>query len=936
MLVVVDWLNEYLSEPLSPVQITSAMESAGIEVEETRHPPLFDDKIITTTVEEIKPHPEADKLKTAVVKAGDTKQEVVCGAPNLKKGQRVVLAQVGSKLPDGTKIQKTEIRGQTSNGMLCSERELGLGSNHDGILELGPEVKTQTPLKEVFGAGYTVIDVKHAANRWDLQSYQGIVSEIAAHSNVQALLEDASNPVERPDRVDNLFQNNVQEEVPVYGLIKLKVSKDGIQDSPAWMQQRLRLSGIKPINGVVDVTNYVMLDTGQPVHAFDVDSLNGSIEVRFAKADDTLTTLDGTERTLSSNDLVIADKSGPVALAGVIGGQSTEITQETNNVIIEAATFANNLVRKSAQRHGLRTEASARFERGIPMQAAKRALKRTTSLLIEHMSAEAVSYQSETNRWPWVQHIGLQVSKAMALSGLSGLTTDNVAEELHKLQFEGRPFDIVEEARKHLGKPYKFGAKFRTDGTEAFDCSYLIDYIYSLIDVHVGHTALGQYELGTPVSENDLRPGDVVFYEGKMDKSANDHFYTSSGNGEKEKNNLENTKNVGHNGIYVGDNKVVTAGEYRFDNGQWVKREEPGVIEVELEEFTENPGYLGARRYVDKLEDYVAITVPWWRPDVTNQEDVIEEVVKLVGLDKVQSTLPPWSPANVSVDNYWHRLNEIRWLFYGLGLFEVTTYPFVSDDDITTFKLESSHLELANPRSQEQSYLRTTLLPLLVRSIVNNTNYRDEFSMFEIARVFEPQEGELLPKEHLKLGIAAKVDNVLELKGIIDQLMEHTNINQKVEIEDSTKNTFLHPGRQARLLRDKDTVGWFGELHPDILATLKHKDMITYAEIDLSALLNNWQQAQCQPLPKYPSSYRDVTVSVAPQVRWQDLYGSLKQIENARFSFADEYYKDEQKSITIHIELQAIDATLTDKDIQNRMQKIQKVLEHNHGAQIVL
>lgn len=931
MLVVVEWLNEFLSEQLSVTQVTVALEASGIEVEETVRPPEFDDKIVTATVEEIKPHPNADKLRLATVSTADKRYEIVCGAPNLYEGQRAVLAQIGARLPDGTDIKETEIRGQASQGMLCSERELGLGGGHEGIVDLGPEVEPGTPLSAVYDDSYTLVDVDTPTNRWDIQGYIGIAREVAAHTEAGLVFDDAKPTDSQAERKETLFENQVPDAVPCYGLVQLTLPEGELPDSPPWMQQRLRFHGIKPSNAVVDVTNYAMMVTGQPLHAFDGETLHGKITVRYAGTDELLTTLDGTERTLSSSDLVIADDTAPIALAGVIGGSRSEISARTTAVTLEAATFEGALVRKTAKRHGVRTEASLRFERGIPQQAVNPALRYAVHLLREHAGGEVSAYQTERAKWPWVQHIGVPASRTAALSGVDGLSRTDIAGQLQKLQFEARPFDIAAEARSHIGKPYKWGANYKTDGTEAFDCSYLVDYLYSLVGVEVGHTALGQYELGNPVEQDELRPGDVVFYEGKIEHSATDHYYTRNGDRTHTKHALEETKKVGHNGIYIGDGKVVMAAEYRYQNGEWVEREEPGVIETELSEFTQNGGYLGARRYVENLDDYVTVTVPWWRPDVTMLEDIVEEVVKLIGLAEIPATLPSWQPREVTPDEYWHRLNELRWLLYGLGLFEVTTYPFMSEDDITTFHLDKEHLKLANPRSQEQAYLRTTVLPLLVKSVAHNAGYSREFGIFEMARVFFPETEQQLPTERLKLGIAVQTGSVLKLKGYIDQLLHH--IHGDGELETDIQRVFGHPARQAHIRIGDETVGWFGEVHPDILANLKSRESIMAAEIDVTALLRHWQPARFRPLPKYQSSYRDVTIWVPSHMQWQDLQKSVEHVADVEAAFADEYHKEGKKAVTIHLELIAREATLTDADIRDRVERVTRILKTEYGAE---
>lgn len=933
MNIVVRWLNQFLSEPLSSTQVANALEAAGMEVEDLWHPPEFDNEIITAEVMEVKSHPNADKLQLAVVKDGSRQHEVVCGAPNLHAGQRVVWARPGATLPDGTVIEQTTIRDVTSEGMLCSERELGLGSAHEGLLDVGPEADIGVPLHTVFTAEYTVIEAKTAANRWDLQSYVGIAREVAAHTGVDLVDITEASPKGSPQRVENMFVNQVPEQVPFYGLVRLELDAEAA--TPPWMRTWLRLSGVKPVNAVVDLTNYVMLHSGQPLHAFDAGAVQGGVEVRFAAADETLTTLDGVERTLSSDDLVIADAHQPIALAGVIGGQTTEINDQTTTIILESATFDGALVRKTAKRHGLRTGASARFERGLPLHAPRYALRQAVSMLGEYAEATALRYQHERNAWPWVQHIGVRVSRMRTLLGMEDVTREDIASNLGRLHFDAEPFDIVAAARQQVGKPYKFGANYKTDGSDAFDCSYLIDYLYSLIGVRIGHTALGQYELGEPVDEADLLPGDVLFMEGKIEHSATDHYYKSDNDGNKMRYDLDDAKPVGHNGMYIGDGRVVMAAQYSYQEGEWREREEQGVVETDLEEFTGNPGYLGARRYVDDLADYVRATVPWWRPDVRNEQDILEEVVKLFGLDSLPSSLPPWHPVEAPTGHPWQQIDELRWLLYGFGLHEVATYPFISEEDIAMFRQPEQHLKLANPRSSEQAYLRSSLLPLLTYAVANNTSYSYEFGVFECARVFMPEEGGQSSRESTKLSIVYQGEDVLHLKGILDGIAKHAHLSPDIRTE--TEYPFLHPTRQARLELDGDVLGYYGMLHPEIEQSLKPRQPILCAELDMEVLRAHWQPAQFQPLPKYPSGYRDVTVVVDPQVSWQDVCRALEGLEALRVAFRDEYHReDSRKAVTLHVEVQAREATLTDEAIEARLQEVAATLERELDADVPL
>ncbi len=922
MLIVAEWINQYLSRGVSISEINEALESAGIEVEGVISPPEFDKKLVVAEVVDVKPHPDDGNLQIAVVSTPENRYEVVCGAPNLAQGQRSVLAMPGSVLPGGEKIKQTEIRGVNSEGMLCSEKELGLTDNHEGIVDLGSEVEAGKLLNSLSLGDYVIIDVTTAANRWDLQSYSGIAREVAAHTGVGFTDEEIDRMDFDSGKESKMFINHIPDKVKDYTLVKLECDAVVGLLGQEKIKRRLRLSGIKSINSVVDATNYAMLATGQPLHAFDASKIKGKVEVRFANKGESIKTLDGVERSLVSDDIVIADDSGPIALAGVIGGADTEVSDSTKEIILESATFPSVYVRKTAQRHGLRTEASSRFERQLPIQAALRGMESLVSMLKEFNSMKVVESHHERNDWPWVQHIGLRLSKARQLTGIKELSMQQIVGHLELLGFEAGGFDIAELARGHLGKPYKLGAKFKTDGLDAFDCSYLIDYLYSLIGIRVGHSAYQQYQNGFEVGVDDLVVGDLLFRGGPWVELS-----------ESERGGIS------HVALYIGDGKIIEAKDYARDkNGEWQQIPEPDrkVVESDLESIVKDPQFVGARRYVNSLDDFIFATVPWWRPDVKIPEDAIEEVIKLIGLEKVPATLPHWHPSSAVVDWDLRRDDEVRRLLYGLGAFEVTTYPFISESDIGLFKQTSDHFRLQNPRSQEQAYLRNSLMPLLVRSVVNNSTYKDKFVIFELAKVFGVDGDNQLPNERHKLGLACQSDDILDLKRHIDALFGHAHLDITIEMTNSIQK-YLHPSRQAVIFGPKsEELGWFGVVHPDITSELKSRSPIMYAEIDLIKLKESWSQADFEPLSAYQSSYRDITLEVARDVTWDSVYRVLSELDDVECSFKDEYHKDDKKALTIHVELKARERTLSEDDIKDRIERIVRLLTRYLDAEITL
>jgi phenylalanyl-tRNA synthetase beta chain len=278
-----------------------------------------------------------------------------------------------------------------------------------------------------------------------------------------------------------------------------------IGPSPKWMQDRLAAAGVRPINNVVDVTNYVMLEWGQPMHAFDMSKVDGKIVVRRAKEGEKLTTLDGVERKLTKEDLVIADGGKVIGLAGVMGGLNSEVTEKTTTVVLEAAVFDRTRVRRTAQRLALRSEASNRFEKGIPLGLPEIAIERAAKLLTEIpgglagitpiVKPIAGPSVDALSKWIWTWRVGLELSRLKKFLGID-ISSEKAIEILKGLGFEAEKFDFKAAARSQVGKPYILGASYKTHGDMAFDCSYLTDYLYSRIGQFIGHTSLAQYELG--------------------------------------------------------------------------------------------------------------------------------------------------------------------------------------------------------------------------------------------------------------------------------------------------------------------------------------------------------------------------------------------------------------------------------------------------------
>ena len=383
MRVPLSWLREYVDLEIPVDELSHRLTMAGIEVGEAivigGWPECFVGHVLS-----VQPHPQADRLSLCQVTTGVEEMEVVCGAPNVAAGQKVCFAKVGATLYNSHSgkqetLKPARIRGVVSQGMICSELELGLGDNHDGIVVLPEDAPTGMVLDQYLGD--TVLDLELTPNRLDCLSILGIAREVAALTGKRVREPEVSYPDDGPPIQDSVSISVADPDL-CHRYTASLITGMTIGPSPSWLQDRLTKAGLRPINNVVDVTNYVMLEYNQPLHAFDYDRLKGgAVIVRRAKPGETLTTLDGVEHKLSTEVLVIADAHDPIGIGGVIGGANSEISPETTSVLLESATFNSRNNRRTAQELRAHTEATLRFEKGLDTELAPIALRRATQLI---------------------------------------------------------------------------------------------------------------------------------------------------------------------------------------------------------------------------------------------------------------------------------------------------------------------------------------------------------------------------------------------------------------------------------------------------------------------------------------------------------------------------------------------------------------------------
>lgn len=481
MKISYNWLKQYIEFDWSPEELADRLTMSGLEVEGMERYETIPGGLEGVVVGEVKactPHPNADKLSVCKVDIGaDELLSIVCGAPNVAAGQKVPVATVGTTLHplsgEPFKIKKAKIRGEESRGMICAEDELGLGAGHDGIIVLDEGTAVGTPGRDVFDVEVdTILEIGLTPNRVDASSHYGVARDVAALLRKKAILPDVHEL--DPDLVGkNPISITLPEPERCPRYVGVYIAGVTVKESPDWLQHRLKSIGLRPINNIVDITNFVLHELGQPLHAFDADRIRGgAIIVKTLPEDTKFTTLDDQERTmLAGQDLMICDGEGPVAVAGVMGGQNSEVEAGTTNIFLESAYFEPTGIRRTASRLGLKTDASYRFERGVDPNNTAAATIRATKLILELAGGKASMLVDENKADYEAFEITFDIRRANKIMGreftheeIADILTAldiNVAKgiddnqlQLHVPQYRvdvRRPQDIMEEILRIYG-----------------------------------------------------------------------------------------------------------------------------------------------------------------------------------------------------------------------------------------------------------------------------------------------------------------------------------------------------------------------------------------------------------------------------------------------------------------------------------------------------
>ena len=466
MIILKSWLNDWINlSNIDDNDISEALESLGFEIESTNYIEPNYKNIVVGKVVDIYPHNNADKLRVTQVDVGSNIYEIVCGAWNFDVGAIVPVALPKSHIVDNFLIEKREIRGVVSNGMICSARELGLWDEHEGILLLEDSLAPGTDFSSTYDSEDTSWEIGITPNRGDCMSHLGVARELSNYFDIKI----SENDFKLKSKIENVLKTNSGKISECNSYVSIEIENFNITDSPFYIRYRLSQVGTRVINNVVDLTNYVLYDIGQPLHAFDRDKIFGTVSVRKAKDNEKILTLDNQKRSLNKNDLVITDNDNPIALAGVMGGLETEVTENTKNLLIESAYFDKVSIMNTSRKLNLISDASIRFERGIDFNLQLKAINRFINIFStnqdinyssplvddkKNIKNKSVSFSSNDI----YKILGTKIDNKFITKTLNNLDIDHTIKN-EDIKFVSpswrydleRPIDIIEEIAKHYG-----------------------------------------------------------------------------------------------------------------------------------------------------------------------------------------------------------------------------------------------------------------------------------------------------------------------------------------------------------------------------------------------------------------------------------------------------------------------------------------------------
>lgn len=568
------WLREWINPALNTQEIANQLTMLGLEIDSISKAASDFTGVIVAKVTETKKHPEADRLTLCTVDDGQNLIQVVCGASNVRKNLKVALATCGANLPDGFKIKKSKLRGEESNGMLCSVSELGIEEKSSGILELPDDAPIGVDLREYLQLNDSIFDIDLTPNRADCFSVLGVARDLSAKNNL-----DLNFPPTKNAKVSTvgLLDVNVKEPAacPKYfGRVIRGINKNS--ETPIWMKEKLRRAGLRSLHPVVDILNYVMLESGQPMHAFDMQAIKGSIQVRYAKDSEKIILLNLVEATLKPDCLVIADDEKSLALAGIMGGEESAVTADTTDIFLESAFFNPLVIVNRARRFGLSSDAAQRFERGVDPQLTEIAIERATSLIKEIVGGDIGPIVAKTNNehLPVSPKIHFNPAKVATLIGIN--IAPNIMQNI--LDRLGMQVEISGDTWLVTPPSYRFDISLEVDLIEEITRVYGFDKVKSIMP-------LVQVKSGNICINERLTESATIHFTGRgyreaisysfVDSEVQELFYPNS-NAKKLINPISPELAAMRVGMWPGLVASMIHNIYRQQNG--IKLIESGVI----------------------------------------------------------------------------------------------------------------------------------------------------------------------------------------------------------------------------------------------------------------------------------------------------------------------------------------------------------------------
>ncbi|GAB1261923.1 phenylalanine--tRNA ligase subunit beta [Aurantivibrio plasticivorans] len=784
------WLREWVSPDLDTQALADQITMAGLEVDGIEPVAGEFTGVIVGEIVSAEQHPDADKLRVCSVSNGSETFQVVCGAPNARVGIKVPFATVGAVLPGNFKIKKAKLRGVESFGMLCAQTELKAGDDDSGLWELPVDAPAGADLQEYLKLNDSIIEVDLTPNRGDCLSMRGIAREVGVLNKLD-VTEPQISPV--APSIDDVLSVTLEaaEQCPRY-IGRIVRNVDVSKPTPLWMQERLRRAGVRPHDCIVDITNYVLLEQGQPMHAFDLDKLNGSINVRLAKQDEEITLLDGQDLKLNAGTLLITDEQGPVAAAGVMGGERSSVSETTKNIFFESAFFSQLALAGQARSYGLHTDASHRYERGVDYELPVQAMERATQLLLEIAGGEAgpLTVAESAEHIPSATSVTLR--RARILSGL-GFTMDDA--------------EVVE------------------------------------ILTRLGLTVI-------------------------------------------------NTNDEG-----------------------W------------------------------------ELAVPSYRFDISIEEDLLEELARIYGYNRLPTKIAPMDIAMAEQVESNLPLNKFKQALVARDYHEAISYSFISEQLNQLFNPESEPVKLINPISAELSIMRASLIPGLVNAATHNLNrQQSRIRLFETGMRFV-QQGEDILQEPMLAGLiagpqfdenwaseSASVD-FFDLKGDVEAVLQATGEPKSYQFK-AGSHPALHPGQTADILKNGQVVGVMGALHPQVAKELDINQAVFVFEITQSDLLVG-KVPDFAEISKFPEVRRDIAVLVDKKVQSDTLLATVEKAAGESLSnlkvfdlYVGKGIDPQRKSVALGLTFQDPSRTLTESEINASMDAVIQQLKQELDADL--